>query len=251
MAFDTPNGTRGGRQPGRNRLERWGNRRMADRIRRKGSRGKLVLVTVGKRSGLERMTPVQWFPGGDDTKLIVASAAGGPRNPAWYYNLAAHPDRVRIEFAGQRIDVTPSSFTAKSGRRHGGSSRPVSGIREVREDHRPGDPRHPLDAGDRRVQQIGPRVRPRSGREWYSTQKGHGMSEQTTDSPTDARGIDAGRIGCAALTARPRASRPRLPRVLRGVAAQPRLVEGAPRGRTSRRARRRPRRHAVGGRAAE
>ena len=87
-----------------------GNRRMAERIRRKGSRGKLVLVTVGKRSGLERMTPVQWFPGGGDTKLIVASAAGGPRNPAWYYNLAAHPDRVRIEFAGQRTDVTPEQL---------------------------------------------------------------------------------------------------------------------------------------------
>ena len=110
MAFDTPNGTRGGRQPGRNPLERWGNQRMADRIRRKGSRGKLVLVTVGRKSGVERMTPVQWFPGEGDAKLIVASAAGGPRNPAWYYNVAAHPDRVRIEFAGQRIDVTPEQL---------------------------------------------------------------------------------------------------------------------------------------------
>jgi deazaflavin-dependent oxidoreductase (nitroreductase family) len=106
MAFDTPNGTRGSRQPGRNRFERWANQRMADRIRRKGLRGRLVLVTVGKKSGLERMTPVQWFPGGGDAKLIVASAAGGPRNPAWYHNLAANPDRARIEFARRRIDVT-------------------------------------------------------------------------------------------------------------------------------------------------
>ncbi|KRE30615.1 nitroreductase [Agromyces sp. Soil535] len=85
---------------------------MADRIRRKGTRpgDKLVLVTVGKKTGLERMTPVRWFPAEGDTKLIVASASGGPRNPAWYYNLAAHPDRVRVEFAGQRVEVTPEQL---------------------------------------------------------------------------------------------------------------------------------------------
>ena len=33
-----------------------------------------------------------------------------PRNPAWYYNIAANPDRVRIEFAGQRIEVTPEQL---------------------------------------------------------------------------------------------------------------------------------------------
>jgi deazaflavin-dependent oxidoreductase (nitroreductase family) len=112
MAFDTANGTRGARQPGHSRLERWGNQRMVDRIRRKGTRrgDKLVLVTIGKKTGLERMTPVRWFPGDGDTKLIVASASGGPRNPSWYYNLAAHPDRVRIEFAGQRIEVTPEQL---------------------------------------------------------------------------------------------------------------------------------------------
>jgi len=109
MAFDTPNGTRGARQPRRNRLGRWANRWMVDRIRRTGSLGRaktLVLVTIGSKTGVERMTPVGWFPGGGDTKLIVASASGAPRNPAWYYNLAAHRDTVRIEFAGQRIDVT-------------------------------------------------------------------------------------------------------------------------------------------------
>lgn len=35
----------------------------------------------------------------------MASANGAPRNPAWYYNVAAHPDRVRIEYAGHRIEV--------------------------------------------------------------------------------------------------------------------------------------------------
>jgi len=112
MAFDTPNGTRGARQPGHSRIERWGNQRMADRLRRKGDRrgNNVVLVTIGKKTGVERMTPVRWFPGGGDAKFIVASASGGPRNPAWYYNIAAHPDRVRIEVAGQRIEVTPEQL---------------------------------------------------------------------------------------------------------------------------------------------
>ncbi|MGW9629634.1 nitroreductase/quinone reductase family protein [Agromyces sp. NPDC055520] len=108
MAFDTANGTRGARQPGRNRIERWANLRMAQRLRRKGDRSgnKLVLVTIGKKTGQERMTPVRWFAGDGGTRLIAASANGAPRNPAWYYNVAAHPDRVRIEYAGRRIEVT-------------------------------------------------------------------------------------------------------------------------------------------------
>jgi len=112
MAFDTPNGTRGARQPGRNRIERWGNQQMVRRMRRKGDprENKLVLVTIGKKTGVERMNPVRWFPGGGDAKLIVASASGAPRNPAWYYNIAANPDRVRIEFAGQRVAVTPEQL---------------------------------------------------------------------------------------------------------------------------------------------
>jgi deazaflavin-dependent oxidoreductase (nitroreductase family) len=112
MAFDTPNGTRGARQPGRNRLERWANRRMAERIARTGDRSgtKLVLVTVGHRSGEERKTPVRWFRAGGDARLIVASAAGAAKNPAWYWNIRANPDRVRIELAGQRIDVVPEQL---------------------------------------------------------------------------------------------------------------------------------------------
>jgi len=109
MSFDTPNGTRGAHQPARNRFERWANRRFAERIRRKGDRSgtKLALVTIGRRSGLERVTPVRWFPAnGGGARYIVASANGAARNPAWYYNIAEHPDRVRIEFAGRRIEVT-------------------------------------------------------------------------------------------------------------------------------------------------
>ena len=46
-----------------------------------------------------------WFPGQDSTWLIVASAAGAARNPAWYFNIAAHPDQVRIQLAGRQVAV--------------------------------------------------------------------------------------------------------------------------------------------------
>jgi deazaflavin-dependent oxidoreductase (nitroreductase family) len=36
----------------------------------------------------------------------VASAAGAARNPAWYHNLAAHPDQAWIETPGREVAVT-------------------------------------------------------------------------------------------------------------------------------------------------
>jgi deazaflavin-dependent oxidoreductase (nitroreductase family) len=111
MSFDTRNGTRGARQPKSGRLMKWFNERAAKRIRHKDGKfmgfNALVLTTVGAKSGAERTTPVGWFPTGDDDSwLIVASAAGAPKNPAWYYNIAAHPDKITIEMAGRRIPVT-------------------------------------------------------------------------------------------------------------------------------------------------
>jgi deazaflavin-dependent oxidoreductase (nitroreductase family) len=108
MSFDTTTGTRGGRQPS-GFVFRWGNKMMASRVRRKGKFldfNALVLTTVGRKSGVERTTPVGWFPGPDGSWLIVASAAGAVGNPAWYYNIAAHPDQVQIEVEGRKVAVT-------------------------------------------------------------------------------------------------------------------------------------------------
>jgi deazaflavin-dependent oxidoreductase (nitroreductase family) len=111
MGFDTPDGTRGARQPRAGLMQRWVNNMAAGRIRRKGRMpglnfNALVLTTVGRKTGQERANPVGWFPGGDGSWLIVASAAGAPRNPAWYHNIAAHPDQVKIDVNGKTIPVT-------------------------------------------------------------------------------------------------------------------------------------------------
>jgi len=108
MSFDTRPGTRGARQP-RGRLLLWFNKLTMRRIRRKGGQATgfntLILTTIGRKSGAERTSPVGCFPGPDGSWLIVASAAGAPGNPAWYYNIAAHPDRIRIEVGGREVAV--------------------------------------------------------------------------------------------------------------------------------------------------
>jgi deazaflavin-dependent oxidoreductase (nitroreductase family) len=91
-------------------MNNWASRR----LRRKGGQmmgfNALVLTTVGRKSGLERTNPVGWFPGTDGSWLIVASAAGAARNPAWYYNIAAHPDQVQVEIDGRKVAVTPEQL---------------------------------------------------------------------------------------------------------------------------------------------
>lgn len=112
MSFDTRTGTRGRRQPGTGGpIGRWVTKRVINQVRRKGKVpglgfDALVLTTVGRKSGLRRQTPVGWFPGPDDSRLIVASAIGAAKNPAWYYNLAARPDQVWIETPGGKVAVT-------------------------------------------------------------------------------------------------------------------------------------------------
>ncbi|HWD81475.1 MAG TPA: nitroreductase family deazaflavin-dependent oxidoreductase [Kribbella sp.] len=109
MSFDTQAGTHGARQP-RGRALHWMNGLVRLVIRRTGRRkvagfGMLVLRTIGRKSGIERQTPVSWIPAADGSRLIIASAWGGPGNPDWYYNLAANPDRVRIDVDGETVDV--------------------------------------------------------------------------------------------------------------------------------------------------
>ncbi|HTW05407.1 MAG TPA: nitroreductase/quinone reductase family protein [Streptosporangiaceae bacterium] len=108
MSFDTHAGTRGARQPRAGVMLRWVDKMAAGRIRRTGKMmglNAVMLTTVGARSGVERAHPVGWFPQNGGW-LIVASAAGAARNPAWYHNIAAHPDQVKIELNGRTVPVT-------------------------------------------------------------------------------------------------------------------------------------------------
>jgi F420H(2)-dependent quinone reductase len=50
----------------------------------------IILTHTGARTGAVRKTPVMRIPNGD-AYIVVASAAGAPTHPAWYFNLIAHP----------------------------------------------------------------------------------------------------------------------------------------------------------------
>lgn len=114
MSFDTPDGTRGGRQPRAGRLLRMANKWVMSRARIRGRvvgpMTALVLTTVGRKTGVERSTPVSYFPDKEGGWLIVASGGGAPKNPAWYKNMAAHPDDVKVEMAGRTISVTAAQL---------------------------------------------------------------------------------------------------------------------------------------------
>jgi deazaflavin-dependent oxidoreductase (nitroreductase family) len=50
----------------------------------------IVLTTVGAKSGNIRKTPLMRIEH-NGTYAVVASHAGAPRHPLWYYNILAHP----------------------------------------------------------------------------------------------------------------------------------------------------------------
>jgi deazaflavin-dependent oxidoreductase (nitroreductase family) len=66
----------------------------------------LLLTTTGAKSGLPRTTPVAYSTDGDRL-VVVASKAGAPTNPAWYYNLLAHPI-VTVELGSERFEARAS-----------------------------------------------------------------------------------------------------------------------------------------------
>lgn len=51
----------------------------------------LLLDHVGARSGKRRTSPLMYYREGD-LIAVAASKAGQPSHPAWFHNLAAHPD---------------------------------------------------------------------------------------------------------------------------------------------------------------
>ena len=55
----------------------------------------LLLTTTGAKTGKRRVTPLNYSVDGDRL-VVIASAGGAARHPAWYLNLVAHPE-VTIE----------------------------------------------------------------------------------------------------------------------------------------------------------
>ncbi len=70
---------------------------------------RLVLVhSTGARTGEERVNPALSLRDGSSW-LVIASAAGAERNPAWYRNLVAHP-QISIETGAALVPVTATEL---------------------------------------------------------------------------------------------------------------------------------------------
>ena len=65
---------------------------------RMGSMNVCILTTTGRKTGVERHTPLACFPRGDGL-VVVASAGGSDDHPSGYLNLVANPS-VRVEVDG-------------------------------------------------------------------------------------------------------------------------------------------------------
>jgi deazaflavin-dependent oxidoreductase (nitroreductase family) len=112
----SPRGTRGVRIPRGGPLMalfRFFTKRTIQSYRRSGGAGisirmgfpVVLLTTRGAKTSQERTTPLGGFKEGAEAWLIVASLAGAARHPAWFLNMAAHPDDVWLEVGKERSKV--------------------------------------------------------------------------------------------------------------------------------------------------
>ena len=64
----------------------------------------ILIHHTGARSGIERVTPLGYFPLGGGRFAVVASSGGSPAHPGWYHNLKASPVTT--------VEVGAETFTA-------------------------------------------------------------------------------------------------------------------------------------------
>lgn len=109
-----PKGTRGTRFP--RFLAGFANRMVLRQFRRRrgartqGGLHAFVLETVGARSGEIRGAVLGYLEEPPDAWLVMASAVGSPRHPAWLHNLARRPEAT-IQFGdGRRVEVRAESL---------------------------------------------------------------------------------------------------------------------------------------------
>ena len=63
----------------------------------------VLLTTKGAKSGKTYVNPLVYSRDGDKY-VIIASFAGGPKNPSWFHNLVAHPTPT-VEIGSDRFQA--------------------------------------------------------------------------------------------------------------------------------------------------
>ncbi len=78
---------------------------------RLGGKQIILLTTIGKKTGQPRTKPLFHIKDGA-SYVVIASAGGSDKNPAWYANLATNP-RVKVEDHGKTIVGTASAVSSE------------------------------------------------------------------------------------------------------------------------------------------
>lgn len=76
---------------------------------RLGGKNIILLTTTGKKSGQSRTRPLFHIKDRGDY-IVIASAGGSAKNPAWYANLTANP-RVTVEDHGRTFSGVASTVS--------------------------------------------------------------------------------------------------------------------------------------------
>ena len=116
-----PSGTRGARVPTRGPLAKlfklFGRRQIRtyrsggeQRVSKRMGFPVVLLTTRGAKTGETRTTPVGGFPDGENAWLVAATLAGAARHPAWFLNMAKHPDDIWLEVGAERFKVRGESL---------------------------------------------------------------------------------------------------------------------------------------------
>ena len=112
----TPRGTRGGRVP--TPLVKLIGKRQMRTYRRSGEQRVssqvgfpvVLLSTRGAKTGQPRTAPIGGFPDGENSWLVAATLGGAARHPAWFLNMAKHPDDIWLEVGTERFKVLGESL---------------------------------------------------------------------------------------------------------------------------------------------
>lgn len=75
------------------------------------TRSFLLLTTIGRKSGQERVTPIFYVPRDGDF-ILIASNWGGPTSPDWWLNLQAHP-QARVQAGRKNLAVVARQADAE------------------------------------------------------------------------------------------------------------------------------------------
>lgn len=67
----------------------------------------LLLHAIGAKSGEERTQPLMFLPEGNGLWYVFASFGGGPKDPAWFHNVVAHPEFEISVGDGTTIERVP------------------------------------------------------------------------------------------------------------------------------------------------